>query len=78
MIRHSITGLLLAGSIAAGGVAVAAVPESDDPIKVIMNDRTGHHFSTKVAGALLQEMGYNIEYVPEHHYNRLVGRIGTQ
>lgn len=63
--------LLLTGAIAASGVASAAVPESEDPIKVILNDWTGQHFSTKVAGSLLQEMGYNIEYVsagalPQH------------
>lgn len=63
--------LLLAGSMAVAGVAHAAVPESEDPIKVILNDWTGQHFSTKVAGSLLQEMGYNIEYVsagalPQH------------
>jgi glycine betaine/proline transport system substrate-binding protein len=36
-----------------------------------MNDWTGQHVSTKIAGALLQKMGYNIEYVsagalPQH------------
>jgi len=50
---------------------VAAVPESNDPIKVVMNDWTGQHFSTKVAGELLKKMGYSIEYVsagavPQH------------
>ena len=44
---------LLAGSI----------PESDDPIKVVMNNWTGQHVSTKIAGGLLEKMGYNIEYV---------------
>ncbi len=72
MIRKTTAAaLLVAGSMAASGVATAAVPESEDPIKVILNDWTGQHFSTKVAGSLLQEMGYNIEYVsagalPQH------------
>ena len=49
----------------------ADIPENTDPIKVILNDWTGQHFSTKIAGNLLQEMGYNIEYVsagalPQH------------
>ena len=57
----------LSGSIA----AASNVPESSDPIKVIMNDWTGQHVSSKIAGALLQKMGYNIEYVsagalPQH------------
>jgi len=64
--------LLAVGLCVSGGVAAAAdVPESDEPIKVILNDWTGQHFSTYVAGGLLQKMGYNIEYVsagalPQH------------
>ncbi len=64
---------LVAVALLASGGAVNAgnVPETDKPIKVIMNDWTGQHVSTKIAGALLQKMGYNIEYVsagalPQH------------
>jgi glycine betaine/proline transport system substrate-binding protein len=54
-----------------GAVSGAGVPESTDPIKVILNDWTGQHVSTKIAGELLKKMGYNIEYVsagavPQH------------
>jgi glycine betaine/proline transport system substrate-binding protein len=47
------------------------VPESNDAIKLVMNDWTGQHVSTKIAGALLSKMGYNVEYVsagavPQH------------
>ena len=58
--------------ISAGGIAQAGnVPESTDPIKVINNDWTGQLFSTAIVGGLLEEMGYNIEYVsagalPQH------------
>lgn len=58
--------------LVSGGAAMAAdVPESTDPIKVILNDWTGQHFSTYVAGGLLQKMGYTVEYVsagalPQH------------
>ncbi len=57
---------------ASGGAIVAAdVPENDDPIKVILNDWTGQHVSTNIAGELLKKMGYTIEYVsagalPQH------------
>ena len=56
----------------AGAMAQAGnVPESTDPIKVINNDWTGQLFSTAIVGGLLEEMGYNIEYVsagalPQH------------
>lgn len=60
-------GLTLGGAACAvvlsAGAALADVPESSDPIKLVMNDWTGQHFSTKVAGALLEEMGYSVEYV---------------
>ena len=41
----------------------SSYPESDDPIKVTIQDWTGQHFSTHVAAGLLKEMGYNVEIV---------------
>ena len=57
--------------ISANAGSAAEVPESIDTINVIMNDWTGQHVSTKIAGELLKKMGYNIEYVsagalPQH------------
>ena len=61
----------LALLVSSGAAWADSVPESPDVIKVILNDWTGQHFSTKVAGSLLEKMGYNIEYVsagalPQH------------
>ena len=39
------------------------IPESSDPIKIVINDWTGQHVSTKLAGEVLKKMGYNVEYV---------------
>lgn len=70
--RTTAAAAIALASLVAGGSAVAAdIPESADPIKVIMNDWTGQHVSTKIAGELLKKMGYNIEYVsagalPQH------------
>ncbi len=44
--------------------AVADVPESDDPIKVIVNNWTSQLVLANVSGLLLQKMGYNVEYKP--------------
>ena len=72
MLKISKAAALFVFASMVGGNAVAAdIPESDDPIKVILNDWTGQHVSTKIAGELLKEMGYNIEYVsagaiPQH------------
>ena len=36
---------------------------SSDSIKLAMNEWTGQHLSTKVAGAILERAGYSVEYV---------------
>ena len=66
------TAMVASAMLLSGSVGFAqSVPESTDTIKVILNDWTGQHFSTHVAGLLLEKMGYNIEYVsagalPQH------------
>ena len=70
MQKRTFAAIAMAATMATG-TALADVPESDDPIKVILNDWTGQHVSTKIAGELLKKMGYNIEYVsagalPQH------------
>ena len=69
--KSTAVAMLVLASLATNVAIAANVPESDDPIKVILNDWTGQHFSTKIAGELLKKMGYNIEYVsagalPQH------------
>ncbi|MEM7122756.1 MAG: ABC transporter substrate-binding protein [Pseudomonadota bacterium] len=71
--------LKLSSAVAAGalalGLAVSAqaqsVPESDEPIKLAMNEWTGQHVSTTVAGEVLKRMGYNVEYVTAGYYPQL-------
>ena len=52
--------------------AQAAVPESKDPIKLAINEWTGQHISTRVAGEILVRMGYNVEYVTAGYYPQMV------
>ena len=33
----------------------ANIPESSDPIKIVINDWTGQHVSTKIAGEVLKK-----------------------
>jgi len=49
--------------LAIGG-ASAAVPESNEPIKIVMNNWTSQNVLANVAGILLEKMGYTVEYVP--------------
>ncbi|MDZ7811056.1 MAG: glycine betaine ABC transporter substrate-binding protein [Arhodomonas sp.] len=43
--------------------AAAAVPESDEPIRLTLNDWTGQNVSTRLMGSVLEEMGYEVDYV---------------
>ena len=61
--------LLAPASVYAG----QTVPESSDPIKVVLNDWTGQFTSAKIAGELLKSMGYNVEYVSAGAVPQFVG-----
>ena len=59
------------GALVVGMSAAAQaqnVPESEEPIKLAMNEWTGQHVSTTVAGEVLKRMGYNVEYVTAGYY----------
>lgn len=51
--------------------AQAQVPESGDPIKLALNEWTGQHITTRVAGEILKRMGYNVEYVTAGYYPQM-------
>lgn len=53
-------------------VARAAVPESQDPIKLAINEWTGQHITTHIAGEILTRMGYNVEYVTAGYFPQMV------
>ena len=61
--------LFLAGATlwaaAAPGTATNAAPlgETDEPVKLAINEWTGQHITTHIAGKLLQTLGYKVEYV---------------
>ena len=66
MYRRFTTRILGAAALIAGLMAGApthaAVPESKDTIKLAINEWTGQHITTYVAGEVLKRMGYNVEY----------------
>src|SRR5580765_557720 len=70
--------LLGAGAVAValslGGQARAgSVPESTDPIKLAINEWTGQHITTYIAGEILTRMGYRVEYVTAGSYPQYTG-----
>lgn len=53
------------------GVKAANIPESAEPIKLAINEWTGQHITTTVAGELLKKMGYRVEYITAGYYPML-------
>lgn len=70
-------GLTSAGLVAGAGLtlrmggrafAASGVPESSKPIVMAMLEWTGQHITTKIAGNILQKMGYTVKYVTSGSY----------
>ena len=52
-----------------GGKADAAeLGATDEPIKLALNEWTGQHITTRVAGEILQRAGYQVEYVTAGYF----------
>jgi glycine betaine/proline transport system substrate-binding protein len=65
---------MVAGGLAlVAAPAVAAVPESKDPIKLTLHDWTGQFVTTRIMGGVLQAMGYNVEYVQADYLAQFAG-----
>ncbi len=60
------TGLMMSGT------AMAQV-ESMDPIKLTLHDWSGQLINTKIMGAILEEAGYNVEYVQADYIAQFAG-----
>ena len=52
------------GLLAGAAPALAAVPESGDPIKMMTSTWSSITIQGQIAGQLLQKLGYTVEYVP--------------
>ncbi|MGI9494358.1 MAG: ABC transporter substrate-binding protein [Geminicoccaceae bacterium] len=59
--------LMLASSF--GAVQAAEMGAVDEPIKLAVNEWTGQHVSTHVAGEMLKKAGYQVEYVTAGYMN---------
>jgi glycine betaine/proline transport system substrate-binding protein len=59
--------------LAAGLPAMAFEPESADPIVLPLNEWTGQHTTTRLAGETLKKMGYNVEYVTAGYVPQVQG-----
>jgi glycine betaine/proline transport system substrate-binding protein len=55
--------LKAAATSAALVFGMATVSAQAEPIKIAVNEWTGQHLSANIAGAVLKEMGFDVEYV---------------
>jgi len=70
--------LKLAGTATAAAILMAApqamaAPESQDPIKITLNDWSGQLISSKIMGSVLKNAGYNVQYVQADYLAQLTG-----
>lgn len=64
--------LLLSGISAVAltaGAHAADMGDTSQPIKLAINEWTGQHVTTRIAGAMLEEAGYEVEYVTAGYSN---------
>ena len=73
--KTSVRKLVAAALVATGlaGAGAAAAVESKDPIKLTIHDWTGQYITTHIMGAVLGEMGYNVEYVQADYIAQFAG-----
>lgn len=60
---------ITAAGFMCGSAIAADLGDIDDPIKLAVNEWTGQHISTHVAGQMLQAAGYKVEYVTVGYMN---------
>ncbi|MEM7498353.1 MAG: ABC transporter substrate-binding protein [Pseudomonadota bacterium] len=67
MIRTAVAAVAL---VAATGASQAAeLGAVDEPIKLAINEWTGQHVTTHVAGEMLKKAGYEVEYITAGYFN---------
>ena len=71
MLAAAAAGVLIAGVSGSLPAQAQGIPESDESIKLALNEWTGQHITTYVAGELLKQMGYNVEYVTAGYYPQM-------
>ena len=69
--RTAMLGLMLGGL---GMTSAAAdVPESKDPIKIVMIGYSGDNILMFIYGELIKKLGYNVEYTPADYIGQFTG-----
>ena len=69
-IKYAVAGMATVMAVASGAWAEV---ESSDPIKLTLHDWSGQLINTKIMGAVLEEAGYNVEYVQADYIAQFAG-----
>jgi len=72
-LKSSLLITLLFGSFYISSIAKAAVPESKDPIKVVIMGYSGDNIIMQIYGELISKLGYNVEYTPADYIGQFAG-----
>lgn len=70
VVTRALTGAVVGAFVAS---AAAAQVESTDPIKLTLHDWSGQLINTQIMGAILEEAGYNVEYVQADYIAQFAG-----
>ena len=72
--RHMMKSVLMGAAVSVfTTTALMADVESADPLKLTLHDWSGQLINTQIMGAVLEEAGYNIEYVQADYIAQFAG-----
>jgi glycine betaine/proline transport system substrate-binding protein len=69
MNKKGLAGAAIMVASSVGAVQAAEMGAVDEPIKLAINEWTGQHVSTHIAGEMLKKAGYQVEYVTAGYMN---------
>ena len=70
--RFAVVGVGLAMVLGVESASSAEFGDVDEPIVLAMNEWTGQHITTKVAGKILERAGYKVEYVTAGYFPQFI------
>jgi glycine betaine/proline transport system substrate-binding protein len=73
--RYLTSGLVAAvlAAVTQGPAVAAELGAADETIQLAINEWTGQHITTHIAGQILESMGYKVEYVTAGNYPQFAG-----
>ena len=69
MNKKGLAGAVIVMASGFGAAQAAEMGAVDEPIKLAINEWTGQHVSTHVAGEMLKKAGYQVEYITAGYMN---------